>query len=182
MLDAQRAGCIPEYENMKIPKCHALYDPDCRSDRVIPFLRNRYDFRTGYSPNNPRMQLNEITPWMDGGLVYGPFKAWTDSIRRFDYGELASQGPNGDRSTAGQNADISNLFPYRNDIGLPLANPPPPANNSLFPVNRFWGELSCCSFCFVLCVFVVVVFVIFFIKCILFNFYYTGFVCDHSYW
>lgn len=142
MLDAQRAGCIPEYENMRIPKCHVLYDPDCRSDRVIPFLRNRYDFRTGYSPNNPRMQLNEITPWMDGGLVYGPFKAWTDAIRRFEYGELASQGPFGDRSetASGQNADIANLFPYRNDIGLPLANPPPPANNSLFPVNRFWSK------------------------------------------
>lgn len=145
MLDAQRAGCIPEYENMKVPKCHPLYDPDCRSDRVIPFLRNRYDFRTGYSPNNPRMQLNEITPWMDGGLVYGPFKAWTDSIRRFKYGELASQGFEGDRrdidgEEIGQNSPISELFPYRNDIGLPLANPPPPANASLFPVNRFWSK------------------------------------------
>ena len=140
MLDAQRPGCIPEYENIVVPKCHPLYDADCLSERVIPFLRNRYDFRTGYSPNNPRMQLNEITPWMDGGLVYGPFKAWTDSIRRFEHGELASQGRNGDRSEEGQDSDISELFPYRNDIGLPLANPPPPANNSLFPVNRFWSK------------------------------------------
>ena len=141
MLDAQRAGCIPEYENMRVPKCHPLYDPDCRSDRVIPFLRNRYDFRTGYSPNNPRQQLNEITPWMDGGLVYGPFKAWTDSIRRFRYGELASQGFMGETSDeAIDGSDLSMLFPVRNDIGLPLANPTPPANASLFPVNRFWSK------------------------------------------
>ena len=131
MLDAQRPGCIPEYENMRVPKCHALYDPDCRSDRFIPFLRNRYDFGTGYHPNNPRMQLNEITPWMDGGLVYGPVKAWTDAIRFFDNGELAA---------VDQKKSISDQFPIRNDIGLPLANPSPPANHSLYPVNRFWGK------------------------------------------
>ena len=131
ILDAQRAGCIPEYEDMLVPKCHPLYDPDCRSERYIPFLRSRYDFRTGFAPSNPRNQLNEITPWMDGGLVYGPFKAWTDAIRSFKEGKLAAQNPK---------MDISEQFPIRNDIGLPLANPPPPANNSLFPVNRFWSE------------------------------------------
>ena len=131
MLDSQRAGCTIEYEDMRVPKCHPLYDPDCRSERYIPFIRSRYDFRTGYSPSNPRMQLNEITPWMDGGLVYGPFKTWTDSIRSFDHGTLAAQ--NADQ-------DISEQFPVRNDIGLPFANPPPPVNNSLFPVNRFWSK------------------------------------------
>ena len=139
MLDAQRAGCIPEYENMRVPKCHPIYDVNCTSERIIPFLRNRYDFRTGYAPNNPRMQLNEITPWMDGGLVYGPFKAWTDAIRSFRYGELASQGINGETSDQAI-ADIRNIVPIRNNIGLPLANPTPPANASLFPVNRFWSE------------------------------------------
>ena len=129
MLDAQRPGCIPEYENMRVPKCHALYDPDCRSERIIPFLRNRYDFGTGYHPNNPRMQLNEITPWLDGGLVYGPVKAWTDAIRKFKGGLLAHQG-----------GPIEEQFPIRNDIGLPLANPSPPANHSLYPVNRFWSK------------------------------------------
>ena len=131
VLDAQAAGCTPEYENIRVPKCHPIYDPDCRSERIIPFLRSRYDFRTGYSPNNPRMQLNEITPWMDGGLVYGPFKAWTDAIRSFENGELAALN---------KDMDIAEQFPIRNDIGLPLANPPPPANASLFPVNRFWSE------------------------------------------
>ena len=138
MLDAQRPGCIPEYEDMRIPKCHPQFDPDCRTDRYIPFLRNRYDFRTGYSPNNPRQQLNEITPWMDGGLVYGPFKAWTDVIRRFEGGDLAfiPFPPNS------ENTEIANQFPSRNDAGLPLANPAPPANVSqLYPVNRFWSKL-----------------------------------------
>jgi len=85
---------------------------------------------------------DEITPWMDGGLVYGPFKAWTDAIRRFEKGELASQGIGGSRSKAGQDSDIADLLPMRNDIGLPLANPPLPAKHSLLPVNRFWSELK----------------------------------------
>ena len=132
MLDAQRPGCIPEYEDMLVPKCHPLYDPDCRADRYIPFLRNRYDFGTGYSPNVPRMQLNEITPWLDGGLMYGVTKAWADALRSFEGGELLAL--NGDP------LDLS--LPADNTLGLPLANPPPPANHSLFEVNRFWSEYT----------------------------------------
>lgn len=140
ILDAQAPGCIPEYEFIKVPKCHPLYDPDCRGERFIPFLRNRYDFQTGYAPNNPRMQLNEITPWFDGGLMYGPFKAWTDAIRSFTGGELAAND---------QTANLGDQYPQLNDeLGLPYANPPPPFNNSLFPVNRFrsklWVDVGVC--------------------------------------
>ena len=131
MLDAQRPGCIPEYEDMHIPKCHRLFDPDCRADRYIPFLRNRYDFRTGYSPNVPRMQLNEITPWLDGGLMYGVTKAWADALRTFEGGDLLA---------VDNRKNISEQFPALNEIGLPLANPPAPVNHSLFEVNRFWSK------------------------------------------
>ena len=132
MLDAQRPGCIPEYEDMLVPKCHPLYDPDCRADRYIPFLRNRYDFGTGYSPNVPRMQLNEITPWLDGGLMYGVTKAWADALRSFEGGELLALN----------NDPLYLSLPADNTLGLPLANPPPPANHSLFEVNRFWSEYT----------------------------------------
>ena len=74
--------------------------------------------------------------------MYGPFKAWRDAIRRFEKGELASQGVGGDRSEAGQDSDIADLLPIRNNIGLPLANPPPPSQHSLLPVNRFWSEFK----------------------------------------
>lgn len=141
MLDAQRPGCIPEYFDMLVPKCHVLYDPECRGDLYIPFLRNRYDFNSGYAPNNPRMQLNEITPWFDGGLMYGPFKAWTDAIRRFQGGELAAQD---------NEDEIYMQFPQSNDVlGLPFANPPPPANNTLFDVNRFFSKSG--TLCSVTC-------------------------------
>lgn len=125
---------------MVIPKCHPLFDRDCRADRIIPFLRNRYDFNTGYSPNVPRMQLNEITPWLDGGLMYGFTKAWADALRSFKGGRLASQYYNEEAGTGTPPINMS--VPVINNIGLPLANPPPPANQSLHIVNRFWRKLT----------------------------------------
>lgn len=138
ILDTRRPGCVPEYENIRVPKCHPIYDPDCQSDTFVPFLRSRYDFGTGYAPNNPRNQLNEITPWIDGGLIYGPVKAWTDSLRSFQRGKLAFQGPLGEDE--GINTAIEDQLPIRNDVGLPFANPSPPANHTLVPVNRFWSK------------------------------------------
>jgi len=87
------------------------------------------------------LQLNEITPWMDGGLVYGPFKAWADVLRGFVNGSLAfhprPQFANG--STV--NLTTFHLqVPPINDPGLPFINPPPPANHTLLEVNRFWSE------------------------------------------
>ena len=144
ILDSQRPGCILEYNNIKVPKCHPIYDPGCNAERVIPFRRSRYDYSTGYAPNHPREQLNEITPWMDGGLVYGPFKAWTDAIRSFDNGELKAQGVNG-RTVDHYDEDaipidIRDMIPVRNDKALPFANPALPANMSLSPVDRFWSK------------------------------------------
>ena len=65
--------------------------------------------------------------------MYGPFKAWTDAIRSFSNGELAALN---------NSQNIADQYPKLNsDLGLPFANPPPPANNSeLYPVNRFWSE------------------------------------------
>ena len=57
ILDAQRAGCPPEYFNIKIPKGHPQYDPNEDGDKEMPVLRTRYDMTTGLSPNNPRQQV-----------------------------------------------------------------------------------------------------------------------------
>ncbi|CAN7939038.1 unnamed protein product, partial [Ixodes hexagonus] len=121
ILDAQRAGCPPEYFNIPIPEGHEYRNIGAAA---MPFLRTRYDVRTGNSPNNPRRQINEITPWIDGGLTYGTSKTWADTLRSFKCGKLAS-------SHGGQ-------FPVQNDIRLPMANPPPPRFHQLRPVSRFF--------------------------------------------
>lgn len=97
-------------------------------------------------------QLNEISPWFDGGLMYGPNKAWADTLRLFAGGQLAYQ-LNGVVGTAPllNLSEIRRSLPPPNVIGLPFANPPPPILSASIPeqdgldrlmsVNRFWSEL-----------------------------------------
>ena len=69
ILDAQRAGCPPEYFNIKIPKGDLLYDKEGRGNIEIPFLRSRYDQSiTGYNPNNPRQQVGHASFATNSGL------------------------------------------------------------------------------------------------------------------
>ncbi|PSN41143.1 hypothetical protein C0J52_05201 [Blattella germanica] len=123
ILDAQRAACPPEYFNIKIPSDH-LYSLQKPNHTELPILRTRYDMRTGYSPNNPRQQLNEITPWLDGGLVYGTTKAWADHLRMYKNGTV---DPHGKLATSNEG-----LFPEINSVRLPMANPPPPFHHSVY--------------------------------------------------
>lgn len=97
------------------------------------------------------LQINEISPWFDGGLIYGPNKAWGDTLRLFSGGQLAYQNANGvGTSRLTTDAEISRSLPPPNVIGLPFANPPPPILSETIPegdglerlmsVNRFWSE------------------------------------------
>ena len=75
-------------------------------------------------------QLNEITPFLDGQVIYGPSRAWTDAIREFKGGRLA-----------GTNVDnIAQSFPPNNTARLPYANPPVAREHVLKPVSRFQGN------------------------------------------
>ncbi len=57
--------------------------------------------------------------------MYGVAKAWADALRSFKDGKLA-------KSEDGN-------WPQENEIGLPMANPPPPANHKLFDAKRFFS-------------------------------------------
>lgn len=138
ILDAQRPACPPEYFNIEVPKSHRYYTETGHT--LLPVLRTRYDMRTGYSPNNPRQQLNEITPYLDGGLIYGTTKSWADYLRKYND---SSVDPDGKLASK----DREGLFPEVNYDRLPMANPPPPfhhaeivRNQSLLPVSRFFSR------------------------------------------
>ncbi|KAF2359172.1 hypothetical protein FHG87_010072 [Trinorchestia longiramus] len=138
ILDAQRPGCPPEYFNIPVPEGHPYSTEHPRLD-VLPLLRTRYDANTGYSPGNPRQQLNEITPYLDGGLVYGVAKGWADVLRTFSNGTLAPHG------LLAWHDELGEGFPAGNSQRLPMANPPAPTNHSEYlrqqstaVVNRFF--------------------------------------------
>ena len=59
--------------------------------------------------------------------MYGVAKAWADALRSFEGGKLA-------KSKKGN-------WPAENDIGLPMANPPPPANHKLMDAKRFYSKI-----------------------------------------
>ncbi|XP_048733941.2 dual oxidase 2-like isoform X2 [Ostrea edulis] len=130
ILDVQRPGCPREFFNIPVPKDHR-FNPNNLDNLQMPLQRSRFNQRTGQTAGNPRQQLNEITPFIDGTLFYGPGKAWTDAIREFKHGYLKVRDPN-------TYDDIKSQFPANNDIRLPFANPPPPADHFLKPVSRFF--------------------------------------------
>ncbi|CAH1153484.1 unnamed protein product [Phaedon cochleariae] len=121
ILDAQRPACPPEYVNIPVPENHT-YRVDNPHHTEMPFLRTRYDMKSGSSPNNPRQQLNEITPYIDGGLFYGITKQWSDQLRTFSNGSIDECG----RLAFSHDG----LFPEYNTARIPMANPPPPFYHS----------------------------------------------------
>ncbi|XP_057662401.1 dual oxidase 2-like [Diorhabda carinulata] len=132
ILDAQRPACPPEYFNIPIPEGHKFRTHPNHS--MLPLLRTRFDMNTGYNPNNPRQQLNEITPYIDGGLFYGISKQWSDQLRTYSNG---TKDPNGLLASS-----HDGLFPEYNTDRLPMANPPPPFYHGHYVKNHETAKVS----------------------------------------
>ncbi|NXN80294.1 DUOX2 oxidase, partial [Bombycilla garrulus] len=90
ILETEKPGCPAEFLNIYIPSGDSVFDPAGAGDVVLPFQRIRWAPETGQSPNNPREQTNEVTGWLDGSSIYGPSHSWSDALRSFVGGQLAS--------------------------------------------------------------------------------------------
>uniref|UniRef100_A0A663DQ75 NAD(P)H oxidase (H2O2-forming) n=1 Tax=Aquila chrysaetos chrysaetos TaxID=223781 RepID=A0A663DQ75_AQUCH len=94
ILEVEKPGCPAEFLNIHIPSGDLVFDPAGTGDVVLPFQRIHWVTETGQSPNSPREQTNEVTGWLDGSSIYGPSHSWSDALRSFSGGKLAS-GPGG---------------------------------------------------------------------------------------
>ncbi|XP_054234196.1 dual oxidase 1 isoform X4 [Homo sapiens] len=92
LVSVETPGCPAEFLNIRIPPGDPMFDPDQRGDVVLPFQRSRWDPETGRSPSNPRDPANQVTGWLDGSAIYGSSHSWSDALRSFSGGQLAS-GP-----------------------------------------------------------------------------------------
>ena len=70
-IDLTQASDPPESANVPVPAGDPHFDPLGSGDAEIPFDRSVFDPATGSNPCNPRQQLNQITSWIDGSVVYG---------------------------------------------------------------------------------------------------------------
>lgn len=71
-----------------IPTGDPSFDPDGTGTETLPFERSNFDPLTGDSIDNPRQQVNSITAFLDGSVVYGSDQVTADSLRTFEGGQM----------------------------------------------------------------------------------------------
>ncbi len=95
--------------DIEVPQGDVYFDPQATGEQVIHLNRSLYDESTGDSIGNPRQQLNEITAYLDGSVIYGSDEERAAALRTFEGGLLkTSEG---------------DLLPF-NEEGLPNAGGP----------------------------------------------------------
>ncbi|OXB81937.1 UNVERIFIED_CONTAM: hypothetical protein H355_004020 [Colinus virginianus] len=131
ILGTEKPGCPAEFLNIHIPEGDSVFDPAGTGDIVLPFQRIHWALETGQSPNSPREQTNEVTGWLDGSSIYGPSHSWSDALRNFSNGQLAS-GPGGQipRETDGKVPMWKALDPSTGQGG----------SHGIYDLGNAWGN------------------------------------------
>lgn len=104
--------------DIAVPEGDPWFDPGGAGDKTIHFNRALSDPATGTDLANPREQMNEISSWIDGSMVYGSSDERASALRTND-------GTGRLRTSRGA------LLPFNKD-GLPNANGPAPDPSKLF--------------------------------------------------
>ena len=79
-------------------------DPHYRENQtMMSVFRSLYDVRTGFAIDNNREQINIVTPWLDGSVIYGTSENRANELRTFEGGKLIT--------TVHKNGDLLQLAP-----------------------------------------------------------------------
>ncbi|NES78053.1 MULTISPECIES: peroxidase family protein [Okeania] len=95
-IDLTEADSSGDSFPIQVPTGDPDFDPFGTGTQTIPLTRSIFDPATGTT--NPREQINEITAFLDGSMVYGSDEATALSLRADDgTGKLATSiGPDGE--------------------------------------------------------------------------------------
>lgn len=108
-IDLTEGAEPAESFNINVPAGDIHFDPTATGEQVIELHRSVYDEETGDSLGNPRQQINQITAYLDGSVIYGSDAERSAALRTFAGGLLkTSEG---------------DLLPF-NEMGLPNAGGP----------------------------------------------------------
>jgi hypothetical protein len=96
-LDLTGAASPAQPFNIPVPTGDPSFDPTGTGTQVIPLDRSVYDPATGTGVGNPRQQVNQVTAWIDGSMIYGSDASRAAALRTFVGGKLKVLGsPVGD--------------------------------------------------------------------------------------
>ncbi|MFT7631392.1 MAG: peroxidase [Mariniblastus sp.] len=102
-IDLSEGADPEEAFDIVVPAGDVFFDPTGSGEAVISLNRTVYNHETGTSAENPRQQINQITSFLDGSVIYGSDETRAAELRTFEGGLL--------KTSAGD------LLPF-NDAGL----------------------------------------------------------------
>lgn len=105
-----------------VPKGDPFFDPEGNGNATMHIVRSKYLPSTGTSEDNPRLFVNDVTPWLDGSNIYGVSEDRLDWLRSGEKGKLkVSKGDLLPFNTISGEYDdeIDTKAPYMEVFGFP---------------------------------------------------------------
>ena len=93
-IDLTSTATVSEFFNIAVPKGDPYFDPAGTGTQVIPLTRSGFDPATGTAVGNPRQQVNDITAFVDGSMIYGSDSTTAAVLRSFSGGKLNTSSGN----------------------------------------------------------------------------------------
>lgn len=87
-LDITHSSSPAEPFRIQVPRGDERFDPQKTGSKTINLHRSIYDRSTGTDPKNPRQQVNRITAFLDGSVLYGSDDERARALRTLSQGKM----------------------------------------------------------------------------------------------